>query len=151
MTTKYHSDDHITRVNILRVYLEIVKGRSQIHFLEHLGDQTSVTIRLHIEKKRVGDGNRRIIKLTPKCNGERVNTALIRSFDDYELIISSKTIPSYVGSKHPDDCKHGEIGYPDSDTCHKQGNLCLALKTGVKKCRCKAGYMGSYCNQLFIH
>ena len=146
--TPYHLDSSITRVDPLRVYLDILKGRSQIHFLEHVCNQTSVTIRLHLEKKRVEDALQWTTKSTPICNGERVKAAVIRSFDDYELIISSKTIPLYVAIKHPEDCKHNEIGYPNSDTCYEQGNLCIALKTGVKKCRCQAGYIGTYCNQL---
>ena len=149
--TRYECDITITPIvqtGDLRVPMEISMGRSRMHFLEQLGDQTSVTIRLHVEKKRVVGTLRRGSNLVPKCNGIRVEAAVRQSFDDYELFISSKMKPTYVSTMHPEDCKYNEIGYPDSGTCHKNGIQCLNLKTKVKKCRCQAGYWGTNCEKL---
>ena len=148
--TRYECDFTITRIAAVepfQVNLELLMGRSNKYFSELVsGDQSGVTIRLHVEKKHAVF--RRGTKSTPKCNGEKVKAAIIQSFDDYELIISSHTVKTYVSHNHPDDCKHDEIGYTNSNTCHGQGNLCLTVKTGVKKCRCQAGFMGTHCSQL---
>ena len=150
--TRYECDFTITRITPVepfRVNLGILMGRSHNYFSELVtADQPSVTIRLHVEKKHVVHALRRGTKSTPKCNGEKIKAAVIQSFDDYELIISSKTVDIYVSHNHPEDCKHDEVGYTNSDTCHGQGNLCLTVKTGVQKCRCQAGFMGTHCNQL---
>ena len=150
--TRYECDFAITSIvqtGDLRVPMKIVMGRSQMHFLERLGDQTNVTIRLHVEKKREVGTVRHGTKSAPKCNGERVEAAVLQSFDDYELVIASKTIAAYISTRHPEDCKYDEIGYPNSVTCHKHGNQCLHLTTQVKQCRCKAGYYGVNCEKLF--
>lgn len=149
--TRYECDFTITPIvqtGALRVPLEISMGRSQMYFVEPVGDQSSVTIRLHVERHRMVGTLRRGTKSAPKCNGERVKAAVIQSLDDYEVIMSSKMISTYIPSNHPEDCKNNEIGYPNSGTCHEHGNQCFNLLTKVKKCRCQAGYMGTNCEKL---
>ena len=133
-----------------KVYLSISKGKTNGDFCERYGDQQNVTVRLHIEKKRQFKGLPSSTQNPPNCNGEKGN--VIRALGDYgQITITAKTISTlsgYIPRNHPDNCKHNEVGYPNSETCYKNGNLCLALSTGDKKCRCKKEYVGKYCEFL---
>ena len=131
------------------VHLNISFGRDQTNFYQPIRSQTAVTVRLHVEKdhRTVRKGS----KTQPKCNGAKVKNGVVRSVGDYgHITVWSKTLSMYVAKEHPEDCKKNQIGFPESDACNNRGNLCLSLKTGIKKCRCKAEYSGENCGKLSL-
>ena len=132
------------------IYLSISKGKANADFCERFGHQQNVTVRLHIEQKRQLEGLPSSTQNPPNCNGEKGN--VIRALGDYgQITISARTISTlsgYIPKDHPENCKQNEVGYPSSTTCNENGNSCLAMLTGDKKCRCQKEYVGKYCELL---